>query len=197
MERVKCNEHGVERAVKAVRGGGVVVYPTDTVYGIGCDPYSSFAVQRVRRIKGRDPTKQLPVLARSASAAAKIAVMGPNAKRLAAAFWPGKLTMVLKLADERLCRSMGLVDTVAVRVPGGRCVQEMLRSCTYMVGTSANASGEEPARETGQLTSMECDVLVDGGVTSGGVSTIVDATGSGVKQIRNGAVHIREVEEAL
>ena len=173
------------------------MYPTDTVYGIGCDPYNSKAVARIFQIKRRSPTMPLPVLARSTEDVAGIAVLGNAAARLGSVFWPGGLTLILELADDRLGRSMNLDRRVAVRVPSGECVEQILLECRYLVGTSANTSGEPSVRDPFQIRGMErCDILVDGGMTPGGESTIVDVTGSVPRIVRDGVIpHQRILEE--
>ena len=197
MERVACDARGVGIAVNTLRGGGIVAYPTDTVYGIGCDPYDAAAVRRIYRIKGRDPAKPLPVLARSLRDVSEVARVTPAAGRLAAALWPGRLTIILRLEDRALGDSMGLGDTLAVRVPGGACAQAILSEFPYLVGTSANLSGQAPAQSPEDLQGIECDVLVDGGRTGGGESTLVDASGETVRQLRAGAVPFGEVAALL
>jgi L-threonylcarbamoyladenylate synthase len=198
MRRVRCDAAGVAAAVQTVRDGGVVVYPTDTVYGIGCDPYSASAVERVRRIKRRRPDMPLPVLAWSIDDVARVAVISPAAGRLAEEFWPGGLTLILRLRDARLGRSMGIRERIAVRVPGCECTTRMLLECRYVVGTSANISGKGPQRDPRQVRGMDgCDTFVDGGTTPGGESTIVDASGDTVGIVREGAVPPEEVWRSL
>ncbi len=197
MRRVRCDERGAKDAARIIAKGGVVVFPTDTVYGIGCDPYNASAVQRIYRIKGRDPSKPLPVLAHSSENAARIAEMNGQARRLAAKFWPGKLTMILKAKDAELERVMGLSGTVAVRVPGGRCVQAILEICGYLAGTSANASGGGSISDPARAESIECDIMVDGGAAGGIESTIIDLSGGEIKFARIGAVAKDEIGGAL
>ena len=197
MERVPCDPAGAAAAARVIGRGGVVVYPTDTVYGLGCDPYDAEAVRRVFRIKGRDWAKPFPVLARSSEAASRVADLGPAAERLASVFWPGRLTMVLRLRDASLREPMGLGRTVAVRVPGGACVQAILAECDLIVGTSANASGSPPTRDPSDLLELGCDLLVDGGLSPGTESTIVDVSAGTVRYLREGAVAREDVESAL
>lgn len=188
MEAVACGPEAVSRAAKLVRSGGVVVFPTDTVYGIGCDPYNAAAVRRIYRIKGRTPSKPLPVLARTRADARRIADMNQVASGLAERFWPGPLTMILGLRDARLAEAMGLDGRVAVRVPGGRCVGMLLEACGFLVGTSANPSGSEAPGDPGSVL-VEADMLLDGGAIAGGQeSTIVNVSDGGVEVVRAGAL---------
>lgn len=168
--------------------GGVAIFPTDTVYGIGCDPYNEAAVRRIYRIKNRDASKPLPVLAFSQREVETVAEMGPVAREMAARFWPGPLTMVLDLADPALASSMGVDGRIAVRVPGGRCVGMLLETCGLLVGTSANPSGAAPPTDPDSV-SVDCDIMLDGGVIEGGrESTIVDVKDGKAYVIRRGAI---------
>ncbi|MCE2509064.1 MAG: threonylcarbamoyl-AMP synthase [Nitrosopumilaceae archaeon] len=191
MERVRCGSRSVERAAGTIRDGGVVAFPTDTVYGVGCDPYNREAVLRIYEIKGRDRSKPLPVLVASAELAAGIARMGPGAAELAARYWPGPLTIVLEVTDRALAASMGLAGSIGVRVPGGGCVSMLLGTCGMVVGTSANVSGE-PSPVRADDVHIGCDMLLDGGAIPGGTeSTIVDGrTDGGMSVVRQGALEV-------
>jgi len=197
MRRVLCNELGAEDAARTIADGGVVIFPTDTVYGIGCDPYNVSAVQRIYDIKGRDASKQMPILVHSVENVAEIAEFNAPAKRLAAKFWPGRLTMILKITDDELRKSMSLGKTAAVRVPGCRCILAILEKCRYLVGTSANISGSGAISDPVRAESIECDILVDGGATKGIESTIIDLSESGIKFVRIGAISKEQIRRAL
>ncbi|ABK78313.1 translation factor [Cenarchaeum symbiosum A] len=116
--RVKCDEDGIRRAVDAVRSGGVIVFPTDTVYGMGCDPYDAKAVGEIFRIKGRDPEKPLPLLAHSIGDLEGVAAL-EGYGGMTSRFWPGPLTIVAELRDGRLRKTMGLGESIAVGCPTG------------------------------------------------------------------------------
>ena len=124
-----CSTDGVKAACAAINSGGVIIFPTDTVYGIGCSPFKNKAINRVYKIKGRDTAKQLPVLANSYDDLAKFCQFDSRHKKLADKFWPGPVTMVVKLLDIQMAKTMGLEDTVAVRVPAGDCPRAVLASC--------------------------------------------------------------------
>ncbi len=193
MNRVPCGPQTAARAASLISKGGVAVFPTDTVYGLGCDPYSGAAVRRIYRIKGREASKPLPVLARSRREVERIAGMGTVAGELADRFWPGPLTMVLNLLDPALESSMGLDGRIAVRVPSGRCIGMLLERCGLLVGTSANPSGAAPPTDPDDV-SVDCDIMLDGGTASGGrESTIVDICGGSVSVVRLGAVSEEEL----
>ncbi|MDA7939487.1 MAG: threonylcarbamoyl-AMP synthase [Nitrosopumilus sp.] len=183
-----CDAAGIQEAARAAGSGRVIIFPTDTVYGVGCDPYDAGAVDAIYRIKSRSRSEPLPVLAPSVEAAAGMAEMGPAAGRIAGRFWPGAVTMVLPVRDARLQESMRLGGTVAVRVPAGGCISGILGACGPLAGTSANVSGEPAPSSAGAVRLPGCDLLVDGGESGGTESTIVDVSGPEPAILREGAV---------
>ena len=126
---MKCDSEGKSQAVKIVKDGGVIVFPTDTVYGIGCDPFNQKAVNRIYRIKNRDSKKLFPVLGFSKLQLEKIAVFNKKTEKIVEKFWPGPITLILKLKDKNLNKSMGLSSKIAVRVPKNECVLSILKNC--------------------------------------------------------------------
>lgn len=168
---------GLVDASIAVAEGGVIGYPTDTVYGLGCNPFNHHAINRVIKTKG-NRTKPLPVLAKSVSDAELIVDFSVNARKLAARFWPGPLTIVLraKTQDSAILAPDG---TIGVRSPRHSVCLNLLGMCSgLLVGTSANKTGHAPAttaREVAQAFGDEIDLVVDGGKSMLGVaSTVVD-----------------------
>ena len=145
--KVKCDKEGIEKASKTIKDGGIVVFPTDTVYGIGCNPYDKKAVQKIYKIKSRLISKSLPILAFSKDIAAKIVEFDKNSEKIAQKMWPGPLTLILKLTDENLKASLNVDDKIAIRVPKHQCTLELLKKCNFVIGTSANVSGTGPFRD--------------------------------------------------
>lgn len=196
-----CTDDAVARCASVVKNGGVVVFPTDTIYGIGCDPYNDSAVARIFAIKGRDEKKALPVLAYSTEDAEKIVSLGDAGKILAKRYWPGALTIVAPIVDSRISQALTAGSgSLAVRVPANKCALSLLSHCRYIVGTSANRSGERPLKSVQEVldSSLEgYDALLDGGPAEKGIeSTIVDITGK-PKILREGAIKSGEVLEIL
>lgn len=192
---------GIAECAAIVRNGGVVVFPTDTIYGIGSDPYNDGAVARIFSIKGRDEGKPLPVLAYSVADAEKVAALGKTGRALAGRFWPGALTLVAPIADRKIsARVTAGSSSVAVRVPNNKCVLLLLKECRYLVGTSANISGGRPSKSADEIVESGLsgfDALLDGGAVERGVeSTIVDVTGK-PKILREGAIKSGEVYKAI
>jgi L-threonylcarbamoyladenylate synthase len=202
LQDLDCSKEGIERCAAIIRAGGVVIFPTDTIYGIGCDPYNDSAVGRIFSIKGRDEGRPLPVLVGDLSTAEELANFGPAGKALAAKFWPGALTIVAPLADRRISpRVTAARDSLAVRVPSNACALELLARCRCLVGTSANSSGGRPSRTAQEVTSSGLsgyDALLAGKETPiGAESTIVDVAGPKPTIIREGAIKSADIMRFL
>lgn len=197
---VPCNHDGIVSAFRIVRKGGIVVFPTDTVYGIGCNPFNEEAVKRIYRIKGRKETKQLPVLGFSIFEISKVAAFNELARRLSSKFWPGPLTLILPVRDERISKSLGLGKKIAVRMPDNPCVLGLLEKCKLLVGTSANRSGHSPAGDASEIiSSLEgYDILLDGGrITNPVESTIVEVLEDKIHVVRKGKITEKELTAQL
>jgi len=197
---LKATLANIKVAAKILKQGGLVVYPTDTVYGLGCNPFDVDAVERLIRVKGaRD--KPLPVLACNLANVKRIAELSSDARKIGEQFWPGPLTLVLpkKLLSDVV--TFGLA-TVGVRIPNNEVALELIRcSGGLLVGTSANKTGSKPPTSVPEISRQlggEVDVILDGGVTElGGSSTVLDLSGGKVKVLRKGCVSLEDVLESL
>jgi len=192
---VKCDKQGIEKATKIISEGGVVVFPTDTVYGIGCDPYNKSSVEKIYQIKKRSKDKPLPILGYSMSTINEIAEFDEESKKIAEAFWPGPLTLVLKLKDEKL-KEILKVDKIALRVPDNQCLLDILKDSKFLIGTSANYSGEKPFTNSTECSERlkEYDIFVDGGnISSKGESTILEIKQGELIIHREGALKKEEI----
>ena len=175
--KVKCDKEGIEKAAKVAKDGGIIVFPTDTVYGIGCDPYNKKSVDKIYQIKGRSKTKPFPILAYSFDVASEIVEFDKDSKKIADKFWPGPLTLILKLRDERLKESLNLKEKIAIRVPNNPCLLNLLKNSKFLVGTSENISGEKSFTKSEDCYQKirECDIFLDGGdIENKGESTILE-----------------------
>ena len=197
---MKCDSKGINTAKKILEKDGVIIFPTDTVYGIGCNPYSTKAIQRIYQIKKRDEAKPLPILGYSKDELNKIVFFDEKSSRLIEKFWPGKLTLVLKLKDQKLKETMSLSDKVAVRVPNNKCVLSLLKECKLLIGTSANTSGTPSL-----IDSKDCneqlsnyDILIDyGRIQSDGESTIIEINNGELNVIRIGSISEEEILDVI
>lgn len=193
--RVKCDSDGVSTAIESIKQGGIVIFPTDTVYGMGCDPYNKEAVEKIYSIKKREQGKLFPVLGFSKTELEKIVNFDDKANKIAAKFWPGQITLILPLKDERLRVSMNLDDKIAVRIPNNECVLDILKECDLIIGTSANISGTKSFADPDECEKnvSKYDVFVDGGkISSKGESTIVEINDK-IEILREGSVSKEEI----
>jgi len=201
MTVLKATKNNILVAAQIVKRGGLAVYPTETVYGLGCDPFNVEAVKRILDVKG-ERNKPLPVLAASIADAGKVAFISPNGRRLAVKFWPGKLTMVFpKKPDFPDVVTFGL-DSVGLRIPDNDVALRLLGLCGgLLIGSSANRTGEEPPRRvqeiSGELKEM-VDVVLDGGAAAQGMpSTVADLTSEKPRILREGPISLKDILDAL
>jgi len=196
--KISCNDADIQIASKAINDGAIVVFPTDTVYGLGCNPYNHDAVLSIYEIKKRKKTKPFPVIGYSKKELEKIAEFNLLEEKIAEKFWPGPITLILKIKDKEIQKSLDLEGKIAVRVPNNQCVLALLKKCKLLVGTSANISGTAPFNDP-----KECDknlsgydLLIDGGIISSqGESTIVEIENNDVKILRKGSVSEEMIKE--
>jgi len=196
--RVSCTDSDIKVAIKKIKDGGIIVFPTDTVYGIGCDPYNKKTISRLYEIKKRKKTKPFPILGVSKTELEKIAEFNTLEEKIAEKFWPGQVTLVLKVKDEKIRQSLCLDKKIAVRVPNNQCVLSLLKECKLLVGTSANISGTTPFTDPNECSKnlTRYDLLIDGGIIpSQSESTIVEIVGGDIKILREGSVPEKEIRE--
>jgi len=197
---LQADLEGLAEAAAVVRNGGLICYPTDTVYGLGCDPLNGSSIERTMRAKG-ERTKPMPVLVRSVQDAERLAVLHERARRLAERFWPGPLTMILPAKD--LLPSILVPEgTVGVRSPNHPICLNLIGLCSgALVGTSANIAGKPPATSAEEAVGVfgdRVDLVLDGGRSSLGVaSTVVDLTRDRLTILREGPVGRKEIIRCL
>ncbi len=189
------------KALSVLRNGGLVAFPTDTVYGVGALAFNGVAVGSIYVAKDRPVEKAIPVLIGDSKELAKVTMEVPVAVgRLAARFWPGPLTLVVPKHPE-LPETVSATGTVGVRVPDHAIAQALLLAAGPMAVTSANLSGQPSpsiAQEViGQLGGRIA-LIIDGGKTPGGVpSTVVDCSGMELKILREGPISRDEIRAVL
>ena len=189
---------GLTDAASAVRRGELVVIPTDTVYGIGCDAFNTRAVAALLEAKGRGRDMPAPVLVGTVSAAtALVQGLGTHGQDLIDAFWPGPLTLIFR-ANPSLVWDLGdTKGTVAVRMPMHQVALDLLRETGPMAVSSANRSGQPPATTVEEAEEQLGDsvaVYLDGGPCTDNVpSTIVDLTTAVPRLLRKGAIPVDKI----
>jgi L-threonylcarbamoyladenylate synthase len=193
-------ELGLQRAAEAARRGELVVLPTDTVYGLGCDAFEPYAVSALLSAKGRGRDMPVPVLVGSPRTLAGVSESVPDyGQRLLEAFWPGALTVVVREAPSLVWDLGETGGTVAVRMPLHPVAIELLVAVGPMAVSSANRSGEPAATTVDEATDQlgeRVAVYLDGGPCASSVpSTIVDITRAVPRVLRQGAVHLEQLRE--
>lgn len=195
-------EAGITAAASMIRTSRLVVFPTDTVYGIGCDAFDSMGVRTLLEAKGRGRNMPLSVLVGSWSTVDGLVLSVPQqARDLIQAFWPGGLSIVLPHAPSLAWDLGDTRGTVMIRMPLHPVVLELLREVGPIAQSSANISGRPPATTVEQAQSQlgsAVSAYLDGGPSGEAVpSSIVDLTGDTPRMLREGAVTRAEVTEVL
>jgi len=190
-------------AVAALRRGDVIVFPTETLYGLGADALNSSAVGKVFQLKGRDPNQPFPVLVSDRSMLESLVwQIVPLAEKLMARFWPGPLTLVLPARPNIPKPLVNSAGGVGVRISNQLVAQEILKMLGRpLTATSANPSGQPAAHSVTQARayfSGKIEIFLDGGeLASRTGSTIAEVVGNKIKIIRAGEITKSELEMAL
>lgn len=195
-------ERTLDPAVRLLRAGGIVAYPTDTLYGLAVDPRQHDAVERLLRTKRRQPGNAIPLIAADMAQVEQVGAMSELGRRLAARFWPGPLTMVIHVTgpiDPEVHQHKG---TIAIRVPAHPVACALARGLGWPItSTSANLGGQAEAGNAAEVRATlgdTLDAIIDGGPVHGGAaSTIVDVTAEQPRLVRDGAVRWERVLEFI
>lgn len=193
----------IQQACEALRRGGLVAFPTDTLYALGANALDPGAIERVLTVKGRHHGKPLSVLVPSVEAAAALAATLPDGTQaLMRAFWPGALTVVVRASSKIPALLTAATGTVGLRMPAGSVAQALLTAFAGpVIGTSANKSGgADPAdaRTVQKAIGGQIDLILDGGrVTLGVPSTVIDCTGEPARVLREGAIPRIKLQEKI
>lgn len=199
----QCTVGDLAGAAAWLADGGIVIFPTDTLYGIAVNVRDAAAVRRVFDLKGREARAALPLIgASTAQVVAATGALSAREARLARAFWPGPLSLVRDAPAWLPTEVHGGHRTVAVRVPDHRVARTLSEAFGGLIAaTSANRSGQPPANRVEALGDLVSDprvFVVDGGPTTGGApSTLVDVRGVAPVCVRDGAIAWDRVVESL
>lgn len=198
MDTNMCKEimltDDIRQVATIVKNGGLAIFPTDTVWGLGCSIERLDAIQRLYQIKGREPEKPTAVLVGSLQMAHEYGTFSQSAKELAALYWPGPLTLVMDMHASVPTEIRGKEGKVGLRYPKFSLIEELtnLIGCGIVTG-SANFAGEPaPARKEliDQRLRNLVDVMLDGECGGEQPSTVVDVSGKEVKVLREGPISL-------
>jgi L-threonylcarbamoyladenylate synthase len=203
ISKSEMAEPAIASAVAALKGGEVVVFPTETLYGLGADALNEAAVEKVFRLKGRDPAAPIPVLAANEAMLGQLVdTIPPLARRLMQRFWPGPLTLVLRARAHVPKPLKNDSGGIGVRISSQPIAMQLIQALDRPVtATSANPSGKEPARTLLQAQTYfagEVNTFIDGGtLTSKSGSTVVEVRGERLRIIREGDIAVAALEQVL
>ena len=191
----------IEKGVEILKQGGIIAFPTDTVYGLGADAFNPEAVERIYEVKKRPRHLPFPLLIADISQLTTVAEPESGiAWFLAKRFWPGGLTLVVPKADS-LPAYLAKGSTVAIRIPNHPVCLALIRYLgNPIIGTSANISGEPATLTTDEVEQQladKVDLIIDGGKRPAGIeSTVVDVTGEAPVILRQGIIPEHEIDKA-
>ncbi len=191
----------IQQALAVLKNGGILAFPTDTVYGLGALAFENTAIESIYIAKDRPIEKAIPILIGDLSDLDQVAENIPSmALRFAARFWPGPLTCIVP-KKQTLPLAVSATSTVAVRIPNHPDALTLLRAAGPMAVTSANISGQpspSTAKEVHSQLNGRIPMILDGGKTPGGVpSTLVDCTGKEPVILRDGPISLADLLSAL
>jgi L-threonylcarbamoyladenylate synthase len=190
-------------AAEAIAQGGVIAFRTDTFYGLGADPFNQSAIQKIKELKGSEDRKPILVLISDRTQVSRLVSQRSKVfDTLVERFWPGPLTIVGEAVPELSSELTAGTKSVGLRLPDDDKVRALLRACGgALTGTSANQSGQPPARTAADAEKYFGDlidlIVDDGAARTDKPSTVVDATSNSIKLIREGAISWTEIQSAL
>jgi len=192
----------ITKSANALKQGDLVVFPTDTVYGIGTNPFDEQAVLKLYQVKKRPLDKGIPILLADLNDLPKVAIVIPKtAGLLIAHFWPGPLTLIVP-KHPALPAAISITSSVAVRIPANVIARSLIRQAGGAVAaSSANVSGEKPADSASSAMATFqglVSIVLDGGFSGENVSsTIIDCTGLELRILREGPIKPAELNEVI
>ena len=191
--------HALQAAISTINNGGVIAFPTDTVYGVACDLWNPEAIDKVFAAKKRTKNKPLPILVgvqEQLSQITDISQINQNILALLKRFWPGAMTVIMP-KQASIPQNLSPFDTIGVRMPNHSRLLELLKKTGPLAVTSANISGDEnptSAFEVNQQLGGRIDLILDGGKTDSAIpSTVIASTKDGFNILRQGAITEEEI----
>jgi L-threonylcarbamoyladenylate synthase len=209
METIRLTEENIQdtvaRAAEVLRAGGIILYPTDTLYGLGGDAFSDEVFEKICMIKGRDERRPIHAIFPDLMSVEACAVMTPIGEKLARAFLPGPLTLVLEKKKHLTTGITRSLSTIGIRIPRNRfCLSLATAFGRPYTTMSANVSNEKPLSTVAQIISQlgesvaHIDLAIDAGPLSPEMrSTVVDVRGEAPFILRDGVITTQEIEDAV
>lgn len=201
MDTIRFEEEDIDIVVELLMEGSVVAFPTDTVYGLGVVYDDEAALLALKKAKGRPETKPIPTMIGTIDQLEQVAVVSKSAKRLAEAFMPGAITLIMKKKEEVPGYVTNGLATIGVRMPDDEFVCALIEKCGKpLLVTSANKSGEETGINDEQVLSQldgDIDAIVLGEAKGKLASTIIDVSTEEVKILRDGPITKAQIEAVL
>ncbi len=185
-------EQALKKSIEILNAGGLIVFPTDTIYGLASKFDNLSAIQRIYTVKDRDQTKALAVLVGNISQVEEVSdEIPPIAKRLMEKFWPGALTIVLQKSN-KIVTPLSQDNSIGIRIPDDQFVRLLSENTGPLATTSANISGLPSTTNVSEVLAQLrdlVDLIIDGGESPGGVaSTVVDCRKNVIELLREGAI---------
>ena len=193
MKILPVDHHSaIEQVAAVIKKGGLVAFPTDTVYGLAANAFNPDAIEKLFLVKGRDFNKAIAILIGESNQLKQIASeFSGMAKKLSKRFWPGALTLVVPI-QQTLPKLLSPTETIGIRMPDHNFVLRILKTTGPLATTSANLSGGKnplTAEDVVEQLGNNVDLIIDGGLCPGGIpSTVVDCTQQEIRIIREGGL---------
>ena len=191
--------NAIPHAIDVLRNGGLIAFPTDTVYGLAAPIDNVESIDRLYVAKGRNNTKAIAVLLGDADQLDQVAVdLSESARKVARHFWPGPLTMIVP-RHPALPEILAPLPTIGVRIPDHPVALALLKATGPLAVTSANISGAENSMTADQVLEQlngRFHLIIDGGRTPGGVpSTVIDCTTTEIEILRDGPISLKQIQK--
>jgi len=195
------NEDYIQRVIESLKAGETVAFPTDTVYGLGVDPFNISAIIKLFEAKGRDYNKAIAILVGNKKQIKLIAEsITDNAQKLIDTFWPGGLTVIVS-KQKSIPDLLSSNQTIGIRMPDHPVALKILNEFGPLATSSANVSGKQNPMNAGDVYAQlngRISLIIDGGTCPGGIpSTVVDCLNEKAQILRNGAIDFKKIETVL
>ncbi|PLX80371.1 MAG: threonylcarbamoyl-AMP synthase [Desulfuromonas sp.] len=189
----------IDRIVETLRQGGIIVYPTDTIYGLGCDIFNHKGVKRIYQVKQRDPRKPFSFICADISDVASYCQVSNFAYKILKRHLPGPYTFVLDATRQVPGLLTTRQKTVGVRIPDNPIALAIVRELGHpLITTSANTAGDDPVNDPEEIEARfgkSIDMVVDGGILMGDSSTVISLVDDHIEVLREGSGDISWIEQ--